>query len=83
MPPPVDPSSQDVADGHAPGTRRPTPPALEADTPRLVVVGIAVWLVALVVGLVFRRDDTDWLWTCLAGTVLGLLGFVLARRARR
>lgn len=83
MPQPVDPSSQDVAGGHATEARRPTPPALEADTPRLVVAGIAIWLVALVVGLVFRRDDADWLWTCVAGAVLGLLGFVLARRARR
>ena len=83
VPQPVDPSSQDVAGGHATETRRPTPPALEADTPRLVVVGIAIWLVALVVGLLFRRDDTDWLWTCLAGAGLGLLGLVLARRARR
>jgi hypothetical protein len=81
---PVDPSPQDVAGGHAVETRRrASPPALEADTPRLVLVGIAAWLVALVVGLVFFRDDPDWLWTCAAGAVLGLLGFVLARRARR
>lgn len=83
MPEPVDPSRQEISPGHLLETKRPIPPALEADTPRLVVIGIGLWLVALVVGLVFVRDDPDWLWTCVAGILLGGLGLVLARRARR
>lgn len=59
------------------------PPALEADTPRLVLVGIGLWLIALIVGLVVDREDGTLLWTCVTGVVLGALGFVLARRARR
>lgn len=63
-------------------TKRASPPALEADTPRLVLVGIGLWLVALVVGLITDRGG-DWVWTCVVGTVLGVLGFLLARRAAR
>lgn len=83
VPEPVDPSSVEVSRGHAPVTKRPVPPALEADTPRLVLVGIGLWLIALVVGLVVDREDATLLWTCVTGIVLGALGFVLARRARR
>ena len=61
---------------------RPTPPALEADTVRLVLIGEVLWVVAFVVLLVVHRD-ADWLWTCVAGFVLGALGILLARRARR
>ena len=65
-----------------PGART-TPPPLEANTPRLVLAGIALWLVALVVGLIAGRDDQDWVWTCIAGVGLGLLGLPLARASRR
>lgn len=72
----------------APRDARPTPPALEANTPRLVVVGIALWTVAFLVllpmrGRLVERGDGFWLWTCVIGAGLGLLGLVLARRARR
>jgi hypothetical protein len=83
VPEPVDPSFVEVSRGHPAETKRPVPPALEADTPRLVLVGIALWLVALVVGLVVDREDGTLLWTCVVGIVLGALGYVLARRARR
>ena len=72
----------EVSRRHRPETKRASPPALEADTPRLVIVGTAVWVVALVVGLVTDRGG-DWVWTCVAGIVLGVLGYVVARRAAR
>ena len=59
------------------------PPALEADTPRLVLIGIALWVIALVVALIVDREDATLLWTCVVGIVLGALGYVLARRAAR
>ena len=58
--------------------------------PRIVLVGLALWVVALVLlATVFlddlrRHDATWWLWACVVGIVLGLYGlrFVL-RRGRR
>jgi hypothetical protein len=57
---------------------RPTkqaPPPLQVDTARVVLVGIALWTVALVV-LLFVGDRVDrmWTWTCLAAIGLGALG---------
>jgi membrane protein DedA with SNARE-associated domain len=52
------------------------------------VVGIALWLVLLVVLAVFFRHDlqrhhaTWWLWTCGLGLVLGLYGLRFAYRRR-
>jgi hypothetical protein len=54
------------------------------------IVGIVLWVVALVVLLVFfrhdlkRHDATWWYWTCGFGLVLGLYGlrFALRRRGR-
>jgi Protein of unknown function (DUF2530) len=66
---------------------RPAPPPLEANTVRLTLIGIALWFVAFLVLLPMRGRLTDdgheiWLWTCLAGWVLGLIGLPLAMRAR-
>lgn len=59
---------------------------------RLVLgIGTGLWLVALVVlAFAFHRDLTRhhagwWLWTCLAGIVMGLYGiayFYVRRRPR-
>jgi hypothetical protein len=46
-----------------------------------VIIGIGVWLVFFIVGLI--RDDSTWMWTCAAGVVLGVPGLVLARQAER
>lgn len=60
---------------------------LDLDGVTSVIVGSAVWLVALVVVLV-RYDlllDTDrgwWLYSVLAGLALGLIGFVYCMRRR-
>jgi hypothetical protein len=54
------------------------------------VAGIAVWaIVGLVVLVFFREGREDWLWTCLAGFLLGFPGLAVMirhdanRRARR
>ena len=70
------------------------PPALPPVTTgvwHIAVPGTVVWFVGFVVLLFFiptlqERDAMVWLWTCLAGFVLGLLGlsvYALQRRAAR
>ena len=62
---------------------------LDVDGVRTVMVGTALWAVAFVGLLPFygRLADagrTWWLWTCMAGFGLGLIGVeVCRRRARR
>jgi hypothetical protein len=54
-----------------------------------VLVGIALWVVAFVVLVLFFRDDlrrhhtTWWLWACGIGVALGLYGLRFAARRRR
>jgi len=60
---------------------------LDLDAVRTVQVGTALWLVALVALTPFwsRLDDDGhlwWLWTCVAGVVLGVLGVVVTTRRR-
>ena len=53
---------------------------------RIVEVGILVWVVALGVVLVvpaLHTGDRDWWpWTCVAGIVLGGIGWGYLRRGR-
>lgn len=71
----------------------PPPPAeplqpLAVNEVRIVVVGMALWAIALVVLAGFFRHDlhhhhaTWWLWACGLGLALGVYGlrFVLRRR---
>lgn len=60
---------------------------LDVDGVRTVEVGTAVFFVAFLALLPFYgrlSDDghTWWLWTCLAGVGLGLLGLEYCRRRR-
>lgn len=60
---------------------------VDVDGVRAVAVGAALWLVALVALLPFtsRLADTGrawWLFTCLAGVGLGLVGLEYCRRRR-
>jgi O-antigen/teichoic acid export membrane protein len=53
-----------------------------------IAVGTVVWAVLFVVGLVIRPDLNDdghgwWIWTAVAGVVLGLFGYTYMRRRQR
>ena len=61
---------------------------LDVDGVRTVAVGTGLWLLAFVLLLPFygRLEETDrlwWLWTCLAGFGLGVLGWDYCRRRRK
>lgn len=61
---------------------------LDVDGVRTVAVGSVLWLIAFVALLPFygRLADTGrtwWLWTCMAGAGLGLVGLEYCRRRRR
>lgn len=57
----------------------------------IAVPGTAIWLLAFIVLLFFipslqQNGAMIWLWTCLAGFLLGLMGlsvYALQRRAAR
>jgi H+/Cl- antiporter ClcA len=60
--------------------RRPAPPPLEANAPLVTWVGIAAWVVALIVLVAVRQhippSDRWWIWTCVAGIGLGLFALI-------
>lgn len=67
--------------------RRPDPPPIETDDVHVVAVGTALWGIALVVLGVLRIADVVevrdwWLWMCVAGVVLGLIGVRYCQRRR-
>ena len=68
-------------------TLRPAPPALEANDRQVTVIGTAVWAVALVVLLILRdqlpADERWWIWTCVAGVVMGLFALWYVPRMKR
>ena len=60
---------------------------LDVDGIRTVAVGSILWLVAFVLLLPFYgrladNDKTWWLWTCLAGFGLGVIGWDYCRRRK-
>ncbi|HYU67359.1 MAG TPA: DUF2530 domain-containing protein [Jatrophihabitantaceae bacterium] len=66
---------------------RTPPEPVQVDSWRIVAIGTAIWFVGFVVLLPFygwlgRHDHRIWLWTCLAGWILGLIGLPLVRRHR-
>jgi hypothetical protein len=59
--------------------RRPDPAPVKTDDRKAMLVGIALWLVALAVLLVLivpltASGNAWWLWTCVAAIGLGLIG---------
>ena len=64
---------------------RPTPPAARTDDRLAALAGLAAWAVALVVVLAQRgslvADDRGWwVWACVAGLALGVIGLVHLQR---
>jgi Protein of unknown function (DUF2530) len=63
---------------------RPAPPPYEGDTVRVVLVGTALWLLALLGLGVARLAGADvhgwWLVMCAAGAALGVFGVPYSRR---
>ena len=60
---------------------------LDVDGVRTLAVGTALWAVAFVLLVPFSgrlRDDGHlwWMWTCVAGFGLGLVGWDYCRRRR-
>lgn len=61
---------------------------LDVDGVRTVAVGAGLWLLAFILLLPFygqlkESDRTWWLWTCVAGFGLGVIGWDYCRRRRR
>ena len=68
-------------------SRVPAPPPLEANDLLVTAVGTAGWAVALVVLLVLRNQippaERWWIWTCVAGVVMGLFALWYVPRLKR
>ncbi len=63
------------------------PPPVQLNARRIVAVGTALFFVAFVALLPFwgwlgRHDHRIWLWTSLAGWLLGLAGYAIMTRHR-
>ncbi|MFN2518218.1 MAG: DUF2530 domain-containing protein [Jatrophihabitantaceae bacterium] len=63
------------------------PPAVQINTRRITAVGTALFFTGFLVLLPFygwlgRHDHRVWLWTCLAGAILGVIGYSIMRRHR-
>ena len=61
--------------------RKPDPAPVKTDDRKAILVGIAAWIAALAVLLVFLGPLTEagggwWLWTCVAALALGLIGLL-------
>jgi hypothetical protein len=66
---------------------RKRPAAVQSDPRPIVVVGTALFFVAFVLlpfySWLGEHHHRDWLWTALAGWLLGFVGWALLRRHRR
>jgi hypothetical protein len=61
--------------------RKPDPAPVKTDDRKAILVGIALWIAALAVLLFFlgplvASGNGWWLWTCVAGLVLGMIGLL-------
>ncbi len=63
-----------------------TPEPITVKVETIIVIGMALWAVALVLTLVvpaLHEGGRDWWpWSCLAGLVLGGIGLTYVRRGR-
>jgi hypothetical protein len=65
---------------------RPEPEPLRVDTGRVLLVGIAIWVVALVLTVVVPGLHSGprywWPWVCVSAIAGGALALVYVRRGR-
>jgi hypothetical protein len=59
--------------------RRRDPVTVRTDDRKAFLVGIALWIAGLAAVIVFlapltESDQAWWLWTCVAGLAIGLIG---------
>jgi cytochrome bd-type quinol oxidase subunit 1 len=68
------------------------PPAVQMSSQRVAAVGTIAFFVAFLALLPFyswlghhpgHHDHRIWLWTCLAGWIVGLFGWTLSNRHRK
>ena len=65
--------------------RRPDPAPVKTDDRKAVLVGLTLWLLALV-GLLFfltpllNTGNGWWLWTCVIGFGVGFIGLIYTAR---
>ena len=66
--------------------RRPDPEPPVTDDRKAILVGIGLWLVALIAALVLgplvSAANDWWVWACVAGLAFGLIALVYAHRKR-
>ncbi|MHA6695593.1 DUF2530 domain-containing protein [Homoserinimonas sp. A520] len=66
--------------------RRPDPVPPKTDDRKPILIGIGLWLVALVavllLGPLLAPADRWWVWACVAGLVLGVIGLIYIHRRR-
>ena len=62
------------------------PEPLRVNTPRVILIGTLLWalfgVLTLVVPALHEGDRDFWPWMCLAGVVLGFIGYGYVRRGR-
>ncbi|MEN0083654.1 MAG: DUF2530 domain-containing protein [Leifsonia sp.] len=65
--------------------RRPDPVPAKTDDRRAVLVGLVLWVVALIVVLAVGGGGTTAMWTVVVGLALGALGmgYLTITRRRR
>ena len=68
--------------------RRPDPTPVKTDDRKAILVGMALWVVALIVMVMFAGTLADtgrswWLLTCAIALGLGLIGLIYTHRHHR
>ncbi len=65
--------------------RKPDPAPVKTDDRKAILAGLALWVVALIVLLILVEQLaaaglTWWIWTCVAGLVLGAAALIYTHR---
>jgi hypothetical protein len=72
--------------------RKPDPVPAETDDRKAILVGLALWVVALIVVVVVTMSGSGFiapdaapatLWTCAVGITLGLIGLAYTHRLHK